>query len=567
MITLCYVKGINEVDTPYFRDKNEQAAFFDKTIVWKDDESYYPPYFMNAIRLSSEDIPFNDSLKKVNYCFLDYEGKRYYYFIDSIDYVTDDLVEIAIEMDTIQTYWYDILVSKPIVSRMAINRWGDEGKEINRNYIRENLSTGNMIKRLKEEFKGTSDKLKWIVVRVSDNTNASHYDPNYVEPVSTYIRSLSYGHVRFKKDAKHAIDYQMTGGGYLLIPYGDWVAEAGKVWVEFGDTFKLIEDIPTLLSSLASDSRVMSISFIPFNPFADIHYIGLTHTDAGIKAPLIEVLSHGVTINTSDSEGKPITQSLKWYYYELGSTISSASKYGYFKMVFPTDYNNRTESFTDAPAVELVPNSKSMALDAYVSEKVTTKRTKWNPANVPAMLDENYLQVHLGDNGGTTIAPLFYYVIPSLSMDEWATLDGNLAYSIASPNVLGISYGGAIIDMNNTAMMNENSLTFDLYTDPWKNYQVTHKGSIMMDWIATGFGAVSKGAGVAGLAQVSNNIAGAKENKANNALSYAGFDLTANGYSTGFAKYRVPRFINVPRRGEKGRWVRNELFPIGGKLT
>ena len=561
MIRLCYVKGINEVDTPYFNDKDEQTAFFDKTIVWKDDESYYPPYFMNTIRLSSEDIPFNSTKGKVNYCFLDYEDKRYYYFIDSIDYVTDDLVEITIEMDTIQTYWYDMLVSKPTISRMAINRWGDDGKAINRNYIRENLSTGNMIKRLKEEFKGTSDKLKWIVVRISDNPSASHYDPNYVNPTSTYLRSSLYGHVRFKKDAKHVIDYQMTGGGYLLIPYGDWVGKAGKVWVEFGDTFKLIENIPTSLSSLASDSRVMSISFIPFNPFADIHYVGLTHTDSGIKAPLIEVLTHGVTINTTDSEGKPITQNLKWYYYELGSTASSASRYDYFRMVFPEGIINRTESFTEVPAVELIPNSKSMALDSYVTGKVTTKTTIWNPANVPAMLDENYLQVHLGDNGGTTIAPLFYYTIPSLSMDEWATLDGNLAYSIASPNVLGIDYGGAIIDMNNTALMNENALTFDLYTDPWKNYQVTHKGSMVTDWIATGANSVAKIAGVTSLAEATMG-----RSKGTAPMSYNDMNLSVGDYVTGFVPYRKHVYSSRGRDPKTGRFMRNDIFTYTGGL-
>jgi len=104
-----------------------------------------------------------------------------------------------------------------------------------------------------------------------------------------------------------------------------------------------------------------------------------------------------------------------------------------------------------------------------------------------------------------------------------------------------------------------------LFTDPWKSYQVTHKGSIVTDWVATGLGAVTKGAGVAGLAQVSNNIAGVKEEPASASVgSYAGLDLTANGYRTGFTEYRMPRFINTPRRGDKGRWARNELYPIGG---
>ena len=57
MIKLCYVEGINEVNTPYFADINAQTAFFDSAVVWQDNESYYPPYYMNTIRSTCEDIP------------------------------------------------------------------------------------------------------------------------------------------------------------------------------------------------------------------------------------------------------------------------------------------------------------------------------------------------------------------------------------------------------------------------------------------------------------------------------------------------------------------------------
>lgn len=563
MITLCYVKGIDEVDTPYFSDKNEQTAFFDKSIVWKDEESYYPPYFMNTIRLSSEDIPFNDVTKKVNYCFIDYDNKRYYYFIDSINYVTDDLVEITIEMDTIQTYWYDILVTKPTISRMAINRWGDEGKEINRNYIRENLSTGNMVKRLKEEFKGTTDKLQWIVARVSDKVDAKQYDPNSKVPTTSYLISSSYGHIIYKKDSKHVSDYQMTGGGFLLIPYGDWIAKSGQVYIAYGDEYKLIDDLDNLLASLASDSRVMAMSFIPFNPFGDIHYMGRTHLHNGINIPVIDIFSKTLAVNVVDSELNPVVENLKWYYYSLGSVNGSGDTYGYLKMVFPEGRQGRIESFSEIPAVELIPNSKTMALDSYVKGKVTTKTEKWNSANVPAMLDENYLQVHLGDNGGTTIAPLFYYTISSLSMDEWATLDGNLAYSIASPNVLGIDYGGAIIDMNNTALMNENALTFDLYTDPWKNYQVTHKGSLVTDWISTIANGLALGSGVASLSHSSGGGSLASSASGGSEASVQSIGMTpllGNGYPVGFVKYRTAEYVGRYPLGD------GSLLGYGGTL-
>lgn len=536
MIKLCYVEGINEVNTPYFADINAQNVFFDSAVVWQDDESYYPPYFMNAIRLSSEDIPFNNLSKKVNYCFIDYEGKRYYYFIDSIDYVTDDLVEISIEMDTIQTYFFNILVNRAVVSRQAINRWGDDGTSINRNYIRENLSNGNMRKQYKKSL-GDESPLKWIVIRCASIPALTAENINSLEaiPEAKIMRGW-YGDIEY--ETSHGVtSHTQTGGATILIPYGEWFKDSSSLTVTYGKDYT-ISNMKFFMQYLASNAEVLGISYIPYNPF-----------------PFVIYETGHITVNPSVA--RIGTDNYNWYYLDLVKTKDAGSYEG-FAIRFPWLQEN---GYIEGLRMQ----SKEQTLNLGYS-KSASKNNIYSSKYVPAMMDENYEAIKVGDNSGTTIAPLFYsegsYIVPMML----ASLKGERIYSFfMSKDILGNTYGNAFKDPHNIVLVNDNTLDYDLFTDPWKSYQVTHKGSIVTDWVATGLGAVTKGAGVAGLAQVSNNIAGAKEEPASASVgSYTGLDLTANGYRTGFTEYRMPRFVNTPRRGDKGRWARNELYPIGG---
>lgn len=571
MISLCYVEGINEVDTPWFHTQAEQEKFFDKSVVWSDDDSYYPPYFMNTIRLSSEDIPFADSSKHVNYCILDYDGKRYYYFIDSIDYVTDDLVKITIEMDTIQTYMFDVAVSKPTISRKAIMRWGDDGKVINRDYIRENLSQGNMVKKSKKAL--SSKGLQWIVVRTSDRIEygSFYYDPNSAnDDVKKYLESTNTGMVRYQtKSEDRSSSYSVNGGYYYLIPYGDWVGKSDSIFVKFGSTYRMLTQIDSKISRMSSDSRVLSMSLIPFNPFPDIALLSEKHTEGHITGSVIEVQSKSVTIHAYDSTTDKFTDiSMPWYYFGTGTNVQddNGDNQGYFlSVLFPKDKSTESSYFKDIPFLSIKPNEAIVSFDTYVkSSKVTSAKSKWDSHNVPAMLDEDYLQLHIGDNGGTTIAPLFYAVMPAIRCSEWATMDGGMAYAFTFQNSIGNDYGGVINDMNNTSLLNSNSVGFDLYTDPWKNYEVTHKGSLITDAISTASNGVAKVAGVMGLAGAMGK-AGTAMQRSQEGSGYAGTDVAfSNGYVTGFSKYRI-RYRGIPLRDhDTGRFVDALAYTYGG---
>lgn len=561
MIKLCYVEGINEVDTPWFDTKDEQSAFFDNLVRWSDEDSYYPPYFMNTIRLSSDDISFNSSRTKVNYCILDYEDKRYYYFIDSINYVTDELVEITIEMDTIQTYLFDMKVINAVISRMPINRWGDDGIHINRDYVRENISSGNMVKRFKKELP-VSD-LKWIVVRTSDRIEVGdfYYDPNnHNADVKKYLQSVNTGEVRYVSvdESKHS-SYVTNGGYFYLVPYGNWVSKSESLFLKFGDTYRLLTQIDSKLAKLSSDSRVLSMSLIPFNPFPDITLLKTKYTQGYITGDVIEIQSRSVTINAyvaDDDKFEDIT--LPWFYFGSGTNEQGTfDNNDYFlSILFPSDKETETSFFKDTPYLKIKPIETMETFKDYVSSsKVTTATTLWNPSNVPALLDENYIQLHIGDNSGTTIAPLFYATTPSIRCSEWTTLDGGMAYSFDFDSTIENDYGGVIKDMANTALMNDNAITFDLYTDPWKNYQVTHKGSIVTDWVSSGANAVSKAAGAVSLIEATHSRMAYYNRKKESRWNFSGINGVGD-YVTGFSNYRKHVYYGERTRDPKtGRFV------------
>ena len=230
MIRLMFVKGINEVDTPYFETKEEQTEFFENASVvsYDDETAYYPPYYRNRIRLPSSDIPFSDETKKINYLSLEYDGKTYYYFVESMDYVTDDLTEITISMDTIQTFFFDMLLTKPTIKRMAIKRWSDDKVSINRNYIRENLSEMPMRKISKESMQ-YSTTLQWLVVRCSEIP--SGLTARFINHELSQLGYKGYyGEIAYRLGDKRT-RYEQTGGATILIPYGDWFNSEARVHI------------------------------------------------------------------------------------------------------------------------------------------------------------------------------------------------------------------------------------------------------------------------------------------------------------------------------------------------
>ena len=138
-INFCFIDGISTENEPYFASLQDQDSYFNSldntTII---TSTFYPPYYRNVLKLDTADISLNSNY---NYVWFEYNGKRYYYFLSNVRYISEYLLAITITMDTIQTYYFDIKVHSAIVRRKFIDRFEPSGL-INRSYIRENVSSG-----------------------------------------------------------------------------------------------------------------------------------------------------------------------------------------------------------------------------------------------------------------------------------------------------------------------------------------------------------------------------------------------------------------------------------------
>lgn len=177
MYSFYYVEGISETDSPLFNSLAEQAQWFNKHVV-KSVDDYYPPNYTNAIRVDSDDLTI---LSKCNYFSLTYNDKTYYYFITGVEYINEAVVNINVEMDTIQTYMFDIKYNNARISRRTIKRWNPDGS-INREYIRENFGSNLFDIKYQEVF---SDRFFPMFLISKSNGSPSKYidvenDKNYI---------------------------------------------------------------------------------------------------------------------------------------------------------------------------------------------------------------------------------------------------------------------------------------------------------------------------------------------------------------------------------------------------
>ncbi len=167
MITLFYIKGLTETDTLKFNTIQEQETYFFSKPHDSIDYSYYPPHYQDTIKIDSPKLKYSNNY---NYACIDYDNKKYYYFITKPYYINDDLISLSLTMDTIQTYYFDIDFNYSYVDRNTIRRWSSlrYPEEINRAYIRENISKTNQV--LKHVQRYSDEYLKgFLIINTVEN--------------------------------------------------------------------------------------------------------------------------------------------------------------------------------------------------------------------------------------------------------------------------------------------------------------------------------------------------------------------------------------------------------------
>lgn len=175
MIKLGYLQDYSAINVPKFATATARDDAFDEYTKYTID-AYYPSYYTNVIKLSITEVPLSS---RINFVILvnkvdDNTEKYYYYFVDKIRYINEDIYEIVINMDTVLTYMFDYSVTNCLITRKSINRWS--GNDINRNYVRENVSEGFM----EVEFFEYKEPNKYLIVTSSKNyCDSSVHSGNY----------------------------------------------------------------------------------------------------------------------------------------------------------------------------------------------------------------------------------------------------------------------------------------------------------------------------------------------------------------------------------------------------
>lgn len=432
-IDLYFIKGISMQDTYMFTGtQSDYLATFKKYTI---STSYYPPYYRNSIKIDTSEISFDSN---INYLSFEYNNLTYYYFIDSIEYVSETVIILNIVMDTIQTYFFTYNLSGNLTRKM-IKPYKD--KKINREYIRENVSEGEMKladSRALTSISGyivvTTSQLSNILVggdKIIDATVSTNTGKPYIsvygrkEKLPYYIYFLPYFESNTIVDNKRNVTYTMN----------TTVSSSNLRSYISRDNYKLVEEL------LSNQSVVL---------------VQPVHCD-------FDFISYENNITTFKNVAGI---SLDFYVYENRSSTSEGLIYR-SGVPIVTFSNQATIQYTYEYYYDLQD-----VLSDYVS-KVD---------EYPCLYDENYIRVSVGEKLGSTSAPLSQFY--SMDFRFVAICQGFTGYNgrvygleddetyIASTNYDEIDKFNSYISVNTNESM-------PLFTDYSRDFMQNNFGSLV----------------------------------------------------------------------------------------
>ena len=444
-IKLGYIEGISNIDTPYFSNISAQNDFFTNHQVTSISTTFYPPHYRNRIRFDVEDIDFTN---QINYLWFEYNSKVYYYFIDDIDYINENTIELSIYMDVIQTYMFNIKFSNAIIERMFINRWN--GNNYNRDYLRENVSDGLFTRQYTDYYK----KDTWLVVVQPDYDSGGLFSQNLC--VSAYVSNdntkvmLPYMFYFIPVHCKYITYTKLTTGG----------ASGTPVLVEH----EIVDDVN--IRNMLSDSKTLKSFVIQGNPFPDIFSVTTYNNSIELVVNSDYPSLEASTIDLTITKG----------------SIKVNSMFCPFKDFHKID-NSHFDALEYISTNREIINTPDNVFASYLPSKNDSLGVAFSHFYVPALIDENYLRIEFGDGGGVTTYPLFNTNnLLKLNFACYLNNDeGCYTYAIENDTERlnnGLNY--------NTYCYSNIVASMTLLNDVWKEYQANNHGR----WLSAGIGTV-----------------------------------------------------------------------------
>lgn len=453
IVELFYISGLNNIDTLYFDNIDEQNNYFYNATskVSLNDFSFYPPHYTNKILLSTADIDFNSN---VNYLRLQYNNKWYYYFIENIDYISEETVSIDVVMDVIQTYLFNIKFNYVDIERRLIDRWYKKGMnfEINRNYIRENLSNSSFYYGYYKRFNYDFAQYDFILVDMVASDDVLNINTQFTKALNPTV---------FKYFNNKEGDYKTFTDGYyhyyLIIPTRldkNYIIKQGSYGINTtnaqinpstADVSMNSTQLMTVLEFYSSHPSIISLNIVPYNMFSDTS-IRCTSDDNNTYIQLEDNLAF-------------INQRIR---------IEDTNDIGILYLCPKCNLNYTYETTTSYyEPVELNRKNYSFSLDDTKIPININKLTKipFSINFIPQMLDENYRQLEFGERISYTTVPynmIYKYSINIKLEQVFITNNGNRAYCTYINNDLQDIYINTLIVPTTES--------FAIKNDAWKTY-------------------------------------------------------------------------------------------------
>ncbi len=129
----------NYSDTLYFTSASEQTNYFLSKTLRRFDAQYYQRHTINKCRLNAR----ADDVDMCNYMMFQntaFQGKWFYAFITSVEYINVNVAEITFEIDQLQSWYFEYSTMPCFVERMhnATDNIGD-------NIVPENINCGEYV--------------------------------------------------------------------------------------------------------------------------------------------------------------------------------------------------------------------------------------------------------------------------------------------------------------------------------------------------------------------------------------------------------------------------------------
>lgn len=478
MIKLYYIPGITESDTLITGEVDDVERYVDNYKVAEYEDGFYPPYYRNSIEL-----PISIE-SDYNYLSLVFQGRTYFYFIKSIDYINETDVSLNVEMDTIATFYYDIVLQpSTIIERKFI----DPGtiSNINRNYIRENVSAGDF--KLKDKY------------TFSDGDRFGQYSGGGTNGDIT-------GYFVFKlkespnKDAWHNLNEN---------------ADSTKKMI--GEGPKSLTTIGINNSRVVSQFVYMMLPIIAGKTPWDAITIDWDAKDYGPNArPSADSGKYpgGFTLYESIYHLVRVVQCVEAFYIPGNVLGSQNVRYDRSTGIL-TVWNSETNVVTHPISSYAVndPRAYAIVLRANVDIRTYIERTRidmesfidnWLGPDNPdkyVLLDENYIRITWGNNFKQSTIPLFNSKkLNELDLMRYCSIEDGATYYWFHDN--DYAYTFVLPDKYNT-LVSSPTVSYSIISDAWAEYVTYNKLSIVGSLAASAIavvGAFATGGSSIGLA-------------------------------------------------------------------